>query len=87
MRKKEHDVASVSNVFVIQATCIGKANGKALASQWHPREITVPPRRIACIYNRLAALADRFDVSLLKARLVVHLYLLEVIRCSHQPNK
>ena len=29
---------------MIQATFIGKENGKALASQWHPREITVPPR-------------------------------------------
>ena len=31
---------------MVQVTFIEKENGKALASQWHPKEIPVPPRRI-----------------------------------------
>jgi len=40
MIKKEHDVACIGNVFIIQATCSGNEKRKALASQWQPAHIS-----------------------------------------------
>ena len=51
MIKKEHEVASSGNVFIIQATCSGNKRGKALASQWRPAEHPGRDYRLTDVYG------------------------------------